>query len=516
LLDDAVGAFLDAVTERGFDEPFLALLRAAGYEDVALVHGTQEFGKDFIAKQNGEQWVFQSKAGDINQGGWREIVGQLDELRLSNLSGPQFSMDLPRRPVLVCTGRLRGNASLLAQEYQQRARDRNEPVLEVWPRDVLVQKLSGGPGSVLAGSIDGQLLSFLGAISEQQTTMDKIEDFSRRWLSWEGRRVLGQGIIEAAICCERLRSMGRLDLACHLALSMVRAGVASPDGDKAAADIAQAATETFDEYSRSLWDECTDDLLQPRALISDSGFGALVTYPIRCLRLAETLALFALKVAPAEPVLAREVGRWLGRFVDANPAAARPISDRYAVSLVPVVLTLALCDEASVASYLRRAAIWLCDRYERGELGLASTDASIGEEIARAFGSAFDAVGLHRRPFSQIAGVLLDVAALLHLDEVYADIRNDTLAVDLSVDVLITASPDQYLRNGFGNRWDHSPDYVDRLAPDTPAAPHLAEVTELARDLTYVESWNLLAVSAILRDRHFPAAILRLSESVSL
>jgi len=51
LLDDAVAAFLDAIGEREFDEPFMALLRAEGYTDVRLVHGETEFGKDVIAKK---------------------------------------------------------------------------------------------------------------------------------------------------------------------------------------------------------------------------------------------------------------------------------------------------------------------------------------------------------------------------------------------------------------------------------------------------------------------------------
>jgi hypothetical protein len=55
LLDNAVAAFLDSATERAFDEPLLALLRAQGYSDVHLVHGAREFGKDVIARKTGEQ-----------------------------------------------------------------------------------------------------------------------------------------------------------------------------------------------------------------------------------------------------------------------------------------------------------------------------------------------------------------------------------------------------------------------------------------------------------------------------
>lgn len=37
MLDDAVAAFLDSVTERGLDEPLLALLRSLGYTHVQRI-----------------------------------------------------------------------------------------------------------------------------------------------------------------------------------------------------------------------------------------------------------------------------------------------------------------------------------------------------------------------------------------------------------------------------------------------------------------------------------------------
>jgi hypothetical protein len=90
MLSDAVDAFLDAVGERPFDEPLLALLRSQGFTDVHLVHGAGEFGKDAIGKRDGVQWALQSKAGDISQGEFRRMSGQLDELRRNPLSHPSF------------------------------------------------------------------------------------------------------------------------------------------------------------------------------------------------------------------------------------------------------------------------------------------------------------------------------------------------------------------------------------------------------------------------------------------
>ena len=51
MLDAAVANFVDSLTEREFDAPFMALLRAEQYFDVHRTHGSFEFGKDFIAKK---------------------------------------------------------------------------------------------------------------------------------------------------------------------------------------------------------------------------------------------------------------------------------------------------------------------------------------------------------------------------------------------------------------------------------------------------------------------------------
>jgi hypothetical protein len=255
LLADAVAAFLDGITiERTFDEPFMALLRASGYSDVALVHGQSEWGKDFIAQRGGEQWAFQSKAGNLSLSTFRPICDQLYDLRMSDLSAPGFRTDLPRRGVLVLTGRLTGQAPLAAQEYQQQAAVRGEPSIEFWSKDTLVGKLSDNPDAVLRGSIDGQLMSLLGAVEESKSDMTSIEAFSRRWMSWEPSRIAGLGIMEAAVACGALARHRRLDLACHLALCMVRSAWMSSQSDTLRAAIADAASGIFETHSRALWE----------------------------------------------------------------------------------------------------------------------------------------------------------------------------------------------------------------------------------------------------------------------
>ncbi len=201
MLDDAVAAYLDAVVnERAFDERLLAVIHSQGFTNVHLVHGQREFGKDVIGRRDGEQWAWQSKVGNIGQSQWRrDLVGQLDELRLVNLGHGAFDTTLPRKPVLVTTGRLTGSAPELYRDYNDRAGVRGEPKQELWTRDHLLGLLSGNPDAVLRGSMDGQLLAVLGSVDAQTATIAGLELFSRRWTAWEPDRLAGLGVIEAAL-----------------------------------------------------------------------------------------------------------------------------------------------------------------------------------------------------------------------------------------------------------------------------------------------------------------------------
>jgi hypothetical protein len=99
LLDVVAANFLDSVTEREFDAPLVALLRAAGFTDIHALHGQFEYGKDFIAKAGAPftQYAFQSKAGDIGLPRWTAMRGQIDLLRTNELAHPGFDRALMRR-----------------------------------------------------------------------------------------------------------------------------------------------------------------------------------------------------------------------------------------------------------------------------------------------------------------------------------------------------------------------------------------------------------------------------------
>lgn len=116
MLRNVLDDFLGRANERELDLPLLALLPAIGFHDVHLIHGSVEFGKDFIAKRAedgvGVQYVFQSKAGDINHAEWRRIEPQIIEAAINTLGHPNFDATLPRQTVLITSGDLSGNARL--------------------------------------------------------------------------------------------------------------------------------------------------------------------------------------------------------------------------------------------------------------------------------------------------------------------------------------------------------------------------------------------------------------------
>lgn len=510
MLDDAVAAFLESVPERAFDEPFMALLRAEGYTHVSLCHGQTEYGKDIVARRNGTQWAFQSKAGNIKQRAWSQLTGQLNELRLSDLAGPEFDPTLPRKPVLVTTGRLVGGAPLLATEYQKKAEERGEVGLEVWNRDTLLSRLSANPDAVLRGSIDGGLMTMLGAIAEQEASMDSVEQFARRWDSFPAGHLGGRGVIEASIVCSHLHQASRLDLACHLALCLVRGAWANDQASKEAELTADAAGLLFDAYARELWDACDDSLLKKRGVLAHCGFSAWATYPVVCIRLAEVLGLLAIRAALKGESDADEIADWLAKFVYAQPGVAHYLGDRFAVSIIPPLLVLQRSKPRAAKKLLTKATVWLCNQYERGGAGIASWTASPADEVERVFGHFFDHIRLRgKRTTSHVASATCDMAALCGYRKLYADIRNDHIAVGL-VPVVLRCSdqPDQYTMLGETNRWEHNPDYPDELPRNGRLGPPHHNELDAPRHLVREgRAWDLLAVSSSLRDRHFVDAI---------
>jgi hypothetical protein len=514
MLDDAIAGFLAAVTEREFDEPLLALLRASGFDDIHYLHGSFEFGKDVIAKadRDGEptQYVIQSKAGDLNLGGWTSIVGQLDLLRNDRHAHPNFDTTLPRQAALVLTGRLIGGAGLAAQDYAQRAIERSETPFVVWDRERLTELLVGASDALLAGSVGGPLLGLLAAIEDASVTEDQVETFSRFWLR-SGEPPTPQSIVEAALVATALARSGRRDLAAQAALCLLRAVWASVQGadppPPEAVAIAESAERLFLTYAEEVWAEAVQLSVEadPLAALNESG-GYYGTYRVTCLRLLEIFSLLALR----DESLREEITDWLVRFVKTNPGSSQPLSDRWAVSLIPAVILLARRDREQAAQYLSWVTAWICDHYEGNGLGLAPADADPETEIDYFFGGPLEHVTQPRRLSSYLATVVLDLAAALELSSLYDDAYNDFLASDVGLAVPLPQDDDtQYQVARTHMTLDTSPKYAEewREGDGWRMASHHDDDLNRYYLGRIDRVWDFVAICSVTRDRHWVAAI---------
>jgi hypothetical protein len=527
MIESVIANYLDSVEEREFDEPFMALLRANGFTDIHFLHGAFEFGKDFIAKgMDGDtycQFCFQTKAGNIGISDWGNARRQIDEMRTNRIAHAAFDRGLPVRAVFVTTGRLVGAARASSQEYKEYLRSLGELDFTVWEREDLIQKMSHSPEVGLAGSSEGPLHAALGKIDAGEMDLLELERFSRRWIAMpEAQAGLWRSAVEASVIANRLRLKDRLDLACHTGLSLVRAAWASTHGavppDAVGLRVADVGRGMFHHYASAIWSRCGEEDLDPLAFIHAHEIStAFVTYPVRCLSLMEILSLLALlKLERKEPDVYGII-EYISSFTESQPGTAHPISDRWALSLIPLSLLLAGAGRAArVESLLTEVTRWIGDRYEGDSFGLASPRATPEEEVNYLLGTPFEHVELQRRSESLVSTVVLDLAAILKMGELYRVARNEFLAVNAMscvVETLDTAG--QYIHGAEDTRYEPNIPYKESWAPtdEWKVSPHHTRAPASYYLDRIGQPWDHLAVSSVLRDRLFLATCLNVAQS---
>jgi hypothetical protein len=452
MLKSVIGDYLDTVTERGLDLPFLALLRAMGYYDVHYTHGQAEFGKDFIAKKSEDrteaQFSFQLKAGDIGQSLWRnEIMGQMLESVLSGLSHPSFDRSLPHYSVLVTTGRLTGNAALGIQEFNERNVARYKcPPIRVWDRQDLLEFLTcygldSIHRSTSAGfSGLGEFFTLYGQSFHREISPRSLELHARYWLqeSTQDPRGILVATVEAEMLAGRCGEEGLLYEAIQARLGLLRTVLRQLHGAQTVGDSDQStmfysrAMESvrlslrkyLDELVRS-WNEAERNLV--RLLDTPAN---MLTYLVHCSRFLEMAGL--LYFCESDKVARRRIVTLIEEFASREPGCGRVPGDRYAVSLVlPVIALLAASKHDAVQELIRRAVVWLCDRNEQA-WGLPQFEDTPFQEIVTLFGYPYEFFEDHQRRHSFAATVACDLAAFMGDRSFYADVVNDVKAVQIS------------------------------------------------------------------------------------
>lgn len=518
LLRNVLGAFLDSLpNERALDLPFLALLADMGFHDVHFTHGAMEFGKDFIAKRReGEeiaQYAFQSKGGNLNQGEWRDVMPQMLEAAISGLSHPGFDRTLRQKVVLVVSGRLTGNAALSLQDLNSKlVLEYGKSEIDLWDRERLLEYfVQYGPESFYPANAAGLQAfgTFLNCYGDAlQGTLNSVE-IERHSCGWLQPERIFEGALEAELLAAACVQTDRMYEAIHCLLAYVRTTLAALHGRSdpvplvvglQAAALARLA-QLADEYLAAV--ESTR-AVAPDGLFDSIDGASIVTYPVECGRALEVAGLSFLIGDITQSQRARAALRAFAM----EPGAAHPISDRGAVGLVLATLALSASGDREVAvGLVRRAAVWVADRYDDGG-GLAEFDALPVREVEMLLGHPFEGVGATTRRSSLLATALSDLAAFLGDDQFFSDVVNEFRAADIAFQYFQTAdSPGQFRLDGNDVTQFPNVEYSQQAGRfiDLAFGNH---VLDEARSFQLAETVGVNAYAALcllLRDRYFPS-----------
>jgi hypothetical protein len=497
MLDGVVDHYLQGASEREFDMPLMALLVSRGFYDIHKIHGAFEFGKDFIAKCEDNdgvlhQYAIQSKAGDINLGAWREVRPQIEEARYNGIAHPSYSRSLPRKAILVTTGRLVGGAAGDAQEYKDFLDRRNEISFEVWDQDELRGWLTRDPACGMASGMAAEMLAVIAAAEKGPISHQQLERYTRKWTAIPLHRVA----IEAAVIANKLRICRRADLAAITALCALRAAH-SQDTDPHARLFSAAARQLHASYATGLLRTYQDAVAGPRSLLDrlNSTYPHFA-YPVTCLRLAETLGLLAM-AGHVEEDVAEDARLAVTAIVSKQPGIGRPLSDRWAVSLMCAALSTFRDSPDEVAELLKTVIVWIADSYENRP-GLASVDCSELEELEYLLGAALSHIEIRRRRISYLATMVLDLCVFFGFRDLYLAGVHDFHAVDLAPTILVADERAAKWGAGeFGIQSMPLVTYKEAWNSETQFLPHQDTIGPKS-----LPAWDAVALACLPRNRH--------------
>lgn len=518
LLRNVLENYLDCLTEREFDAPFLAILHEEGFFDIHFLHGQYEFGKDFIAKMvvDGQptQYVFQTKAGDISFAAFRELRMQIEDIRTISSAHPGFDAALPRMAIAVLTGQLTGGAAIAAQEYKKDCIQYPLFKFDVWDKENLLPKLSQGLPLLSVGhEYAADFFAFYGAVQTNQMEYGQLEKYCRKWQDListpPATEKKAWGILlENEIISNALFLQKRIWLACMsdlLALRMLLTELYIGGRQPWLESCIDSICRSFSIHANPII-EIVKSKDEPAQLCEKLGEADFITYPVFCLQALEIAGLWGLlQVKHGDKVNAEDFATHLVHFINRQPGCIHPISDNYAASLVaPALLLGATGHDTACEAYLRQVVKWVCDRYQESEFGLAAPMSTAQKEVDTLIGYIFDFIALPNRRESYLATILLDLLTILDRDALYELAVNDLKAVGICPSAtIVDDTQDRFLHNG---KLLYAPNilYSDQCAARTNgcvAPHHKRENTLMIHQGLW---WESVAVCSTLRDRHQP------------
>jgi hypothetical protein len=524
VLEDYFSSIKD---ERDFDFPLISLLSAMGYYDIHFTHGDREIGKDFIAKKIEDgieyQYAFQSKKGDLNQAKYtKEVMPQLYLASLSGSPHPQFDKNLPRRVVLVLTGRPVGNAGYLLHDLNDTLQNQHQKEKVIlWGKDQLIPLFEEhGLSSIhqlTAQGLSGFAQFYLtySKALEGKLSDREIEEFSRLWLDPEldyRKRVL-RAAIETNLIGVKLVGNGLLyeAITIYLALARVVMDAMYETEDQFLVEVyRQIVSENLIPLCNDLraevnikWKEAESRLL---ILVGEASRSMpMLHYIVWCARILEINSLYFFLTDDEKE--REDVSRFMLEFIEKEPGCGHVPSERYTVAIVWTVLALLASQERTEAvEFIKRNLIWICDRMEQG-FGIPQYDADEYEETATLLGYAFSFIKVQRDHSSFVATALCDLAAFMEDKELYATVVNDVEACEMAY--TFWQFPDTKAMFTIYSKESrtypnipHKPTLTDWK--DFDYAEHIKHEPDTFRITEKTGLTGLIALSVLLKDRYFP------------
>ncbi len=509
MLKSVIENYLTSIREVEFFGPFKSLLEGLGYYDIHLLHGSTEFGKDFIAKRDfGSkriQYCFQIKVGDINLNKFTsEIKPQLLEIITNSISHPNFDKTLKFEIVFVTTGILKPPATVSFQEFNNFIKSKfgSDQIL-TWEKDKIISdfyKIGIEPFYELHNSPEfaGRFFNLFSKIKNgEQLTSFEITAYTDSWLELDfdnnvnRLQVWFEGYFFSKLLFENENYYeGVLFLS-----ALCRVLIKNNLYDSNSKILLDSIKDNLDTFCSSYEKKITAN---KESTLFGNGFFSIFSYPITCNKALEMLSL---RILLFDDVVEEHLK--LFNLLLKEKGTFRCISDNYAISIFLISQVLLKYSRiAELKRYLNNCTVWLCDRYELN--GLSPIGYKPDEEYEQIISEYLTGLEYHQRKTSFIASIILDVCAYLDDSEFYAAISNEFRAVEIILEYFHINSED--------NLYDYSKvitqtDHSFKLELDEFYAQYVKYRNE-SFNIT-INKEKLLLISFLLRDRYFPQIFMK-------
>ncbi len=494
MLTSIIENYLTSIKEVQFFHPFMNLLDVLGFYDVHLLHGSNEFGKDIIAKKDELQFVFVIKVGDVNYTKYNnEVKGQIFEAQTNSLSHPNF-VNSPIKVIFVTTGKVTSQVNIALQEHNNYSQKRKLPLVEAWTKDKLIKDFSQAGIEAFFNLHNNPQFIIDFYDTHSQILKDElfqsfdIEKLTHKWMVFDFKNGVNrlQVFFEAYYFSHLLLSRNRNYEALLFIAALVRV---------------LSINNQILKYEEILRDFIFEIVTTSEYLLKENkilekynqtqGFLDIFYYPERCL---ETMELLSITILLNDDSLIDKFKKSIN-----VKGCYRPLSDNYGVSVFLIATAMLKLDLIKdLKNYLVNCTVWICDRYE--ELGIAPIGSDKDLEYEQLLSEYLSGFENQKNSFSFIATIILDLCYYLKDKSLYKQISNELKSVEIApISYHIFKEKDLWHYDNIIS--EHDPNFKTEMVAD-----YLTMCSRYDMNKSYSKKLSVLEILCnifLLRDRYY-------------